>query len=87
MAVWIIEELLDDFTPLYGFSDFCKELSYRVLFTTLGSEMLSAASDNLFAQVTIMDLARPAEDMIIITNLLMNQKYGNRNFDIPADTI
>lgn len=33
--------------------------------------MLRAALHNLSAQVTVVHLARPAEDMIVIANLLL----------------
>jgi len=49
-----------------------------MLFAALGSIMLGAAPDNLFAQVAVVALACPAKQVIIISNLFLNSKWQLR---------
>jgi len=51
-------------------------LSVGMLFAALGSIMLGAALDNLFAQVAVVALACPAKQVIVISNLFLNSN-GN----------
>lgn len=50
------------------------KLSHSVLLATFGSIMLRAAPHNLFAQITVVNLACPAEHVIVIANLFCRRK-------------